>query len=94
MFNDWFNLLKELNKNNYSTQGFICPECGEGSIEYIYVGDSTTRIGYLPVWCKNCNKGIQISRVKIPKEVKMIEFGDFESIKQTIPNFKQVVPDK
>ncbi|XBX03637.1 hypothetical protein QMP26_24210 [Enterocloster clostridioformis] len=94
MFNDWLKLLKKLSKNNYSTKGFICPECGRENIEYIYVGNPTTRIGYLPIWCTNCNRGIQISRVEIPKDAIMIEFGDLESIKNTIPNFKQVVPSE
>ena len=92
MFNDWLKLLKQLSKNNYSTKDFICPECGQKSVEYIYVGDPITNIGYLPIWCKSCNKGIQISRVEIPKEAKMIEFSDLESIKKTIPNFNQIVP--
>ena len=39
MFNDWLKLLKQLSKNNYSTKDFICPECGQKSVEYIYVGD-------------------------------------------------------
>lgn len=80
--------IKKISKNNYSTKSFICPECGQESIEYVYVGNSTTHMGYLPIWCKNCNKGIQISRVEIPKGVKMIEFGNLEGIKNTIPNFK------
>ena len=94
MFNDWLKLLKELSKNNYSTKGFICPECGQKSVDYVYVGNPTTRIGYLPIWCKNCNKGIQISRVEIPKGVNMIEFSNLKCIKDTIPNFKQVVPNE
>lgn len=94
MFNDWLKLLKELSKSDYLTKDFTCPECGQKSVEYIYVGDPTTRIGYLPIWCKECNNGIQVSRVKIPQGVKMIKFGDLESIKNTIPNFKQVVPSE
>lgn len=94
MFIDWLNLLKELSKNKYSTQDFICPECGQKSVECLYVGNPVTRIGYLPIWCKNCNKGIQISRVEIPKGANMIEFGDYEGIKKNIPNFKQVAPNK
>ena len=92
MFDDWLKLLKKLAKNNYSTKGFICPECGQKSVEYIYVGDPTTNIGYLPIWCRSCNKGIQISRVEIPKGVDMLEFGDLENIKKIIPAFSQVVP--
>lgn len=93
MFNDWLKLLKKISKNNYVTDSFICPECGQKSVEYVYVGDSTTHIGYLPIWCKNCNKGIQISRVEIPEGVSMIEFGDLKSIKKIIPNFRQIAPD-
>lgn len=91
MFHDWLKLLANLSANNYCTKDFICPECGKRSIDYRYVGDVSTRIGYLPIWCKNCNKGIQISRVEIPQEVKMIEFGDLDSIENTIPNFKHVM---
>lgn len=94
MFNDWLKLLKALSKNNYSAKDFICPECGQKSVDYIYVGNPVTYIGYLPIWCKNCNKGIQISRVEIPKGAKMIEFRDLDSIKNNIPNFKQIVPSE
>ena len=80
MFHDWLKLLANLSANNYCTKDFICPECGKKSIDYRYVGDVSTRIGYLPIWCKNCNKGI-----------KMIEFGDLDSIENTIPNFKHVM---
>ncbi|RKI99938.1 hypothetical protein D7X87_23945 [bacterium D16-54] len=92
MFNDWFVLLKKLSKNNYSTKDIICPECGQKNIECIFVGNSTTHIGYLPIWCRSCNKGIQISRVEIPKKVNMIEFGDLEAIKNMIPSFEHIVP--
>lgn len=94
MFKDWFSLLIEFSKNKHSTQDFICPECGQKSVECIYVGDPVTRIGYLPIWCKNCNKGIQISRVIIPKGVNIIEFGDYESLKKIIPNFKHIAPNE
>ena len=77
---------------DYLAENFICPECGQKSVKYVYVGDSTTHIGYLPIWCKNCNKGIQISRVEIPEGVSMIEFGDLKSIKKIIPNFRQIAP--
>lgn len=66
MFHDWLKLLSKLSKKQYSTEDFVCPECGQKGIKYVYVGDSVTRIGYLPVWCENCNRGIQISRVEIP----------------------------
>ncbi len=88
--NDWLKVMKELSKNKYSTQDLICLICGKKSIKYIYVGDVTTHIGYLPIWCTNYNMGIQISRVSIPQDAKMIEITDLECIKNTIPNFKKI----
>lgn len=46
MFNDWLEFLKKLSKNKYSSSDFICPECGQKDVEYIFVGDSTTHIYY------------------------------------------------
>ena len=93
MFRDWFNLLKKLQDTHYSTENYICPECGERSIDYTYVGDPDTHIGYLPIWCNKCNKGIQISRVEIPMNVKMIEFDDTENLVKKVPNFKHISPN-
>ena len=72
MFKDWINLLAHLKENNYSTKDYVCPECNQKSIEYVYVGWSGTNIVYLPIWCNKCNKGIQISRVEIPEGAKKI----------------------
>ena len=94
MFNDWLKLLVKMKKNGHTTKKFICPECGQESIQSVYVGDSSKRIGYLPIWCNSCNYGIQISRVEIPQGVNMIEIDDLESIENTISNFKQIIPDK
>ncbi|MBP3351083.1 MAG: hypothetical protein J6L65_01615 [Lachnospiraceae bacterium] len=92
MFKDWLDLLKKLPNENYSSETFICPECGQRSVEYTYVGNSITHIGYLPVWCKTCNKGIQIIRAIIPDGVKIIELGNLEEIKEAIPDYKQIFP--
>lgn len=50
MLHDWLEVMKALSENKDSTQDLICPACGTKSIKYIYVGDSVTRIGYLPIW--------------------------------------------
>ena len=70
----------------------ICPECGEKAIEYLYVGDKNTGIGYLPIWCNKCKQGIQLSRVGIPEGAKKISINDTDSIRKNIPNFNQVYP--
>lgn len=93
MFHDWLRMSAKLVTNDDSTRSAICPECGERSIKFVYVGDRKSSVGYLPVWCESCNKGIQISRVGIPQGVRMIDGKDLESIKKEIPNFIHVAPD-
>ena len=93
MFHDWLYMLVKLENIDDSTRNAICPECGERSIKFVYVGDRKSSIGYLPVWCESCNKGIQISRVGIPQGVRMIDFEDSENIAKEIPNFILVAPN-
>ncbi|MBD5088435.1 MAG: hypothetical protein HDT30_06425 [Clostridiales bacterium] len=93
MFYDWLSMLAKLENNDDSTRNAICPECGERSIKFVYVGDRKSSIGYLPAWCESWNKGIIISRVEIPQGVRMIDGKDLENIKKEIPNFIHVAPD-
>lgn len=93
MFKDWLEILKHIPEHNCLAENFVCPECGNESVKYIYVGSPNTYIGYLPVWCSSCNKGIQISRVEIPKQARMLDIDDLEIIRSTIPDFQQIAPD-
>ena len=93
MFHDWLSMLAKLVENDDLTKSAICPECGERSIKFVYVGDRKSSIGYLPAWCESCNKGIIISRVGIPQGVRMIDFEDSENIAKEIPNFILVAPN-
>ena len=70
MLYDWLKIMKMIPENKDAMQDFICPVCGTKSIKYIYVGDTTTRIGYLPIWCTNCNMGIQKKQSKHPSRCK------------------------
>ncbi|MFJ4616599.1 hypothetical protein [Streptomyces sp. NPDC088812] len=46
-----------------------CPHCGENRLEYRYVVDPESRIGYVLLWCGACLHGISVSRVKAPEGV-------------------------
>lgn len=81
-----------LHDNDYLTEGLICPECNKKCIDYAFVGDIKTNRGYMSMWCNNCNKGIRMSRVIIPNNVKKFGFNDDEDIKNTIPNFEEIYP--
>ena len=50
-----------------------------------YIGDKETRIGYLLIWESSTSRAVQISRVKAPEKIPMIDFKDSESFKEQIP---------
>lgn len=93
MFNQWLQLMKEITDQLPDPHLLTCPECGNQEIDFQYVGDPTTRIGYLDIWCQSCLHGIHLSRTRIPANATMISFDDSEeAISERIPNFVQVSP--
>lgn len=63
-------MLPQLMDNFDTANQMKCPSCGEcGRIDYLYIGDRDTRIGYFQLWCNKCLKGIHISRAIAPLNV-------------------------
>lgn len=89
-FADWIKLSSMISSAPPLNPTFNCPECHRNEIDFQYVGDSVTKIGFLDVWCKSCMKGIHISRVVIPKSANMLTFGE-AGTKSRIPDFKQII---
>lgn len=83
-YTTWLHLAANIN----SLKKSICPICNMISLEHIYVGDSKTRVGFLRVWCKNCLKGIHISRVLVPEDENLIDFNE----NPHLPQFEEVTP--
>lgn len=65
-----------------------CPNCSKHGIDYMYIGDEKTRIGFFQVWCNKCLKGIHISRALAPTNGKFITFDD--NSQGIVPNFEFV----
>lgn len=78
----WYKLIDELTH----VELIKCPNCEKKGIDYLYIGDKETKIGYLQIWCNECKKGIYISRVKIPKNVRVVTFE--ESKKMKLPSYE------
>lgn len=77
----WMKILPQITDNLSDLRVIQCPNCGEHEMEYLYIGDEKTRIGYFQLWCNNCLKGISISRVKAPVNAKFVPFDyDINSI--------------
>jgi hypothetical protein len=89
MSNAWLELVKQISDEKHeSKNSLICPKCGNSSMDYQYVGDTTTRIGYLVIWCKACLHGIHMSRTKAPVNASILPFNTSkEMLAKRIPNF-------
>jgi hypothetical protein len=94
LFKDWINLSKHITHSSQVISKLTCPNCQQLGINFQYVGDLETRIGYLAIWCSYCLHGIHISRVAIPKEAEALPFGvSNEELLRKIPNFIHVEPE-
>lgn len=56
MRENWYKLIGELTH----AEKLKCPNCEKKGIDYLYIGDEKTKIGYLHIWCNGCKKGIYI----------------------------------
>ena len=73
MKKEWIKIITQI-AEMLESNTLRCPNCGEHNIDYIYIGDEKTRIGFLQVWCNNCLKGISISRAVAPEKAKFLSF--------------------
>lgn len=74
MRKDWIKIVPQIIDNFDNIIQILCPNCKECEIEYLYIGDERTRVGFLQVWCNKCLKGIHISRAKAPQNAKFVTF--------------------
>jgi hypothetical protein len=89
-FSRWLKLSADISSNPHTNIVHHCPECQSDAIDFQYVGDAASRVGFLAIWCTNCLNGIHVSRVKAPESATLLAFDDV-AIKDRIPAFKQVV---
>lgn len=70
----WERTISEIVKDFDSINQIKCPGCGKCGMDYLYIGDSDTRIGYLQVWCNQCLRGTYVSRAAAPPNAKLVTF--------------------
>jgi hypothetical protein len=93
MFRDWLLQYSKISSSELAKSDCLCPECGARAIDFQYVGDVATRVGYFAMWCNSCLRGIHISRARAPENESMLSFKDpIELITSRIPNYQHVVP--
>lgn len=88
MMREWIDIVSKIASDVSYAKEEKCPYCKKAGIDYIYVGDEKTRIGYLQIWCDECLKGTYISRVKAPINAKFVSFND--DLEKIIPEYELV----
>jgi hypothetical protein len=87
---EWIRMFSQL-KDPSGKDLLICPHCHKSGIDFQYVGDLKTQIGYVVIWCNMCFHGIHISRVAIPKDVMALPFGvSAQELSNRIPKITYV----
>lgn len=94
MFKKWLMTAGNISKSLNEIGNFECPNCGKKCLDYIYIGNKKTRIGYLQVWCNECLNGINISRTLIPQSAKMLSFDTTEDLNKIIPSYHKITPEE
>jgi len=90
LFKKWLDLGGKLAQR----QRLDCPSCGKTAIDFQYVGNPSTRKGYLDIWCEACLNGLHVD-VQIPEGVPMLDIkSPPEVIATRIPSFRWVLPDE
>ncbi|MDP9700367.1 hypothetical protein J2T16_003272 [Paenibacillus intestini] len=91
-FKDWIRVNTEIIDNYNNISNIKCPNCKMAEINYQYVGDTSSRVGFLDLWCNACLQGIHISRTKVPEHISMISFDDVNEYKRVVPKFTVIEP--
>lgn len=88
MKREWIRIVPKITEDFDRINQIKCPNCGEYGIDYIYVGDGNTRIGFLQIWCRKCLKGIYVSRAAAPPNAKFVTFE--ADLKSVVPKYELV----
>ena len=94
IFNKWISITTEIYKTLPNVPALVCPNCDKLGVDFQFVGNLQTKIGFMVIWCPHCLRGIHLSRVCIPDKAQAISFDtSAEEILRRIPNFIPVKPN-
>ena len=85
MRNEWVQIVPQITEDADGINSIKCPNCEKYGIDYIYIGDEKTRVGFLQIWCSKCLKGICISRTVAPQNAKFVTFDT--DLKNKVPPY-------
>lgn len=85
---DWTRIITQITGDFEKINHVKCPNCKKNGLDYIYIGDDQTRIGFLQIWCNECLKGIHVSRAVAPPNAKFLTFES--DVKSIVPEIEFV----
>lgn len=88
MRKEWIDIIPQIANDFDSIHQIKCPNCGKNGLEYIYIGDKKTKIGYLQIWCNKCLKGIYVSRAVAPPNARFVTYDD--DLKNIVPKYELI----
>lgn len=93
IFNKWISLTTDIYNDLPNMPPLACPNCHKLGVDFQFIGNLQTKIGFMVVWCPFCLHGIHLSRVRIPEKAPALPFDtSAEEISKLIPNFTDVKP--
>lgn len=86
-YDDWLKVAIEIAKSLPEANTIKCPSCHQKAIDYQYIGNLQTRMGYMLIWCNVCFEGINMSRVRAPESAPILDIDSKLELDNRIPRF-------
>lgn len=67
-----------------------CPQCAGRSLDLLFVGNASTRVGTGILWCHACRHGVRLAKAKAPPNVFVCSFADAAPILETLGDVRFV----
>jgi hypothetical protein len=75
-YQDWLSMVGSFVDHKYDASTLTCPGCGRKTLLSECRADPKDRIGYILLWCEECDLGIRVSRVEFPTWAKIKTFTE------------------
>lgn len=92
-YQKWISITTDIYNNLPHISVLTYPNCHKLGVNFQFIGDFKTRIGFMVMWCPFCLHGIHLSRVCIPEKAQALPFDTSCLISRRIPNFTHVKPE-
>ena len=91
----WVSVWSSVTAESADPGVAACPNCGRFRIQFQYVAEPSSRIGFCALWCTSCFHGHVLSRVKAPSHLSFLRLdADPGELERAIPGFVDVAAEQ